>query len=649
MASWRDGILKHFERGVARLTLVSDPDGLLTEEGMLAAIQQRGFDLIPFDDSIAFRYAYESKYRAIWDEGRQTDLVVVLRSEHELGSLPYDLLCAGRKLEFSLHQLFPNLTYPVLQALDASHLERLYTAYHQQHEPGLPENATKEFVLTHCFRIVPSLISTPVDLARMLLSRHHQAEPIPEPLDEYLLQTLRSKDRLAEWPLEDILSNREAFLQFLQQQWTLYLNACSGEGKGCMVPFEHQDVRVYVDTLFLEGLLKPVPVEAAGSFPAWARVGIECDPHAEAASRFAKLLERCTAILPAEDAPHRDWQNLARAWAETVVLRWELDGGLDASTKTEWTQLQEAVEVRFGNWMLNRFASLHNLPIIPQPVMVHHVAPYLASARARQAVEKLALVVVDGLALDQWLVLRRCLEAKGVGWRLEESSVFAWVPTLTSVSRQAIFAAQPPLYFPESFHTTDREPSQWATFWEDRGVGRDGIGYAKMVESADSPNLDRCLGNPHVTVAGIVVNIIDDVVRGEQQGTAGMHDAVRRWSDKAISLFTRLLDEGFDVYLTADHGNVAADGMGTPKEGVLVELGGKRARLYSSPTFRAAVEAEYPDTIAWPSIGLPPEQHVLLPKGLRAFAQAGRHIVSHGGIALEEVIVPFVRIVRNGT
>ena len=36
-------------------------------------------DLIEFDDHVAFRFAYESKYRSAWDRGEVTDLVVVLR------------------------------------------------------------------------------------------------------------------------------------------------------------------------------------------------------------------------------------------------------------------------------------------------------------------------------------------------------------------------------------------------------------------------------------------------------------------------------------------------------------------------------------------------------------------------------------------
>ena len=42
MANWRDTILKHFQPKISRLTLVADPDGLLTEEGLLTAIRQRG-------------------------------------------------------------------------------------------------------------------------------------------------------------------------------------------------------------------------------------------------------------------------------------------------------------------------------------------------------------------------------------------------------------------------------------------------------------------------------------------------------------------------------------------------------------------------------------------------------------------------------
>ena len=130
MANWRDHILAEFQPKISRLTLVADPDELLTEEGMLSAIRDRGFDLIPFDDSITFRFAYESQYRSLWDNREQTDLVVVLHSnEQGLNNLPFDLLKAGRPLTFALHQLFPKLNYPVIADLDRSYLDAVDAAY----------------------------------------------------------------------------------------------------------------------------------------------------------------------------------------------------------------------------------------------------------------------------------------------------------------------------------------------------------------------------------------------------------------------------------------------------------------------------------------------------------------------------------------
>lgn len=647
MASWRDTVLKDFERGIARLTLVSDPDGLLTEEGMLTEIRSRGFDLIPFDDPIAFRFAYESKYRAIWDSGRQTDLVVVLRSEQDIDKLPYDLLCAGRKLRYSLHTLLPKLTYPVVEAIDRSCLDALYDAYQQHDDSSLGERATKEFVLTHCFRIVPHLVSTAVDLLKLLLSRHYGNAAFPKTLDDFLLASFKSKRHFAPLPLDDIWPHRDKFLRFMQSEWEVLLKSFSDKSIKCLVPFEHQDVRAYVDTYFWEGLLTPVAVEHIGEIPAWAHVGTAYDAHADTVARLRNLMSLCRETLPANDAAHRDWQKTAHQWAELVLMRLELGQTLQADLATAWSSLHVDIETKFERWMLDRFASLHNLPFVPQPVVVHHVPRFLAVERGRQDLAKLALVVIDGIALDQWLLLRRLLEAAEPSWRFDEASVFAWVPTLTMISRQSIFAAEPPLYFADSLDSTGKEQSHWIRFWEDQGVNRSAVEYVKQVESGDSEELNQCLQNPHLAVLGVVVNSVDKIMHGEQQGTAGMHDAIRLWSAKARSILGRLLDSGCAVYITADHGNVAARGIGVPKQGVLVETAGSRARIYANRQFQDEARSQFPDTIEWSNVGLPADRHVLLPSGLRSFSSEGKEVVSHGGIALEEVIVPFVKLSRD--
>ena len=97
---WRSSILEHFTpeiAGAIRLTIVADPDQLLTEQAILGELIRRGFGLLPLEDPVAFRFAYESRYRQIWDCGETTNLVVVLRSTSgDLNSLPFDLLEQAR-------------------------------------------------------------------------------------------------------------------------------------------------------------------------------------------------------------------------------------------------------------------------------------------------------------------------------------------------------------------------------------------------------------------------------------------------------------------------------------------------------------------------------------------------------------------------
>ena len=652
MANWRDTILKDFKPKVSRLTLVADPDGLLTEEGMLTAIKDRGFDLIPYDDPIAFRYAYEVEYRRKWDTGQTTDLVVVLRSaESQLEKLPFDLLKAGRQLPLALHQFFPKLNYKVIAGLDREYLDAVDEAYQQHDGNQLTERETKEFVLMHCFGMVPKLIKTPVQLLKELLSLHSRKVLLPDFLEEHLLENLTKEATFANWPLADILTSREKFLRFLQDEWKLFIASFSDKSQQSRVPFSHEDVRAYIDTFFLDGSLAPTDREDVTGLPAWVMTGVTHDPKADAVRRFRGLREKFESALPVADVSHKEWQQAAQRWAELVVLRWEWDDALDEADRTAWDSLHTKVEEAFSQWMMKRYGSLHNLPYQQQPVMVHQISRFMAFERNRKKLRKIALLVLDGLSFDQWLLLRKKLEGCDQAWRFQESTAFAWVPTLTSVTRQSIFAGEPPLYFPGSIETTSKERTHWLRFWEDQGVQKNAVELVTNIKGVDDSNLEIALANPRLTVLGIICNQIDDLVHTAIMKTAGLHLLVNKWIAEGHlqKLLLRLHHEGFAVYLTADHGNVAATGIGNPLEGVCVEQRGKRVRVYDRKEFLEEVANKFPDSIRWPNYGLPPARHVLLAGNLKAFTDAEDEVVSHGGIALEEVMVPFVAISREDT
>ena len=213
MADWRARILQEFVPEVDSLTVVADPDGLVLEEGVIAAVRSHGFEIIEYDDPIEFRFALASKRADCRNSKRGSEIVVVSRRPAQyLDSLPHDVLETGRRLHFSLGDLFPNLSYPVLAALDRADLDALYQAQ-KQYKPGdLGDNGTKEFVLRHVFEMVPDHIKKPSDLLRVLLRRHRAARNVPPKLDDRFIAILRQQREFQDWPLEIIVPGREHFL-----------------------------------------------------------------------------------------------------------------------------------------------------------------------------------------------------------------------------------------------------------------------------------------------------------------------------------------------------------------------------------------------------------------------------------------------------
>src|SRR5690242_9829102 len=106
--SWRDQILAEFIPDIHPITLVTDPDNLVTEENTLQAIQQRGFTVLLYDDPIEFRYVFETRFRGLWEEQKLQDLAIISRiSDTSSDPFPYDFATAGYRLSFSLSMIFP--------------------------------------------------------------------------------------------------------------------------------------------------------------------------------------------------------------------------------------------------------------------------------------------------------------------------------------------------------------------------------------------------------------------------------------------------------------------------------------------------------------------------------------------------------------
>lgn len=156
--------------------------------------------------------------------------------------------------------------------------------------------------------------------------------------------------------------------------------------------------------------------------------------------------------------------------------------------------------------------------------------------------------------------------------------------------------------------------------------------------------------NPGKTKAiGLVVDKVDKIMHGMQLGAAGMHNQIKQWCHKGFlcSLVGYLLDHDYQVWLTSDHGNIECHGKGRPSEGVIAETRGERVRVYPTPELRTSVAKSFTFSWEWEPVGLPANYYPLVAWGSAAFVKEDEVIVGHGGISIEEVIVPLVKFERR--
>jgi hypothetical protein len=418
------------------------------------------------------------------------------------------------------------------------------------------------------------------------------------------------------------------------------------------IPFDNEDVRVYIDTLFLDGLLQPVAYpQSSKPTQQWITVGIRLDPEADRLRRLEGLIRSVETAIPTDEARYQDWFAFAHRWSELIVLWHETNVQKQSALEQQFYSVQKKIDTAFEAWVMKRYSSLHNLPPTP-PVMLHHIAYDIAQYIQIAAKEKVALIIIDGLAFDQWIVLREVLSQQRPDLKFRENMVFAWLPTITSVSRQSIFAGKPPLYYPESIFNTNKEATLWMQFWNDKDVSQIEVAYKKgLGEGTSLSDIEELLSHPKIRVIGFIIDKVDKIVHGMELGTSGIHNQVRQWATQGfmIRLLNLLLQNHFDIFITSDHGNIEARGCGQVAEGAIVDLRGIRARVYPDKVLRAQIKKRFPDAIDWPPYGLPENFLPLLAPNRSAFITERKRAVGHGGISIEELIVPYVQVRRVTT
>ena len=362
------------------------------------------------------------------------------------------------------------------------------------------------------------------------------------------------------------------------------------------------------------------------------------------------------------------WQEWSDFYRE--LLKWELE--LEKSAE-EGLKSVLATQKSEANELFSRFISNHYerwFESNERPMLSHEVVGKIVGPKIR-AGEKVFFVVVDNLRLDQWMVMKPMIAED---FNIKSEGIYSSIlPSATQYARNALFAGMLPLDIKKKFPNYWKEEHEEGSLNEFEGelfeeqLKRLGLG-SKNVKYTKVTNIrwaNKFIANIHqnkeADVVALVYNFVDalshartdvEVIRELASDDNAYRRLTATWFEgsplrKALKWAA---ENGFKVVLTTDHGTVnvtkASKVVGTRdlttnlrfKNGNGMSYQGKHSFVVKKPE----------------KIGLP-EHHIVdeyifalsdyfyaYPNNFNHYVKYYRNTYQHGGVSLEELIIPYV-------
>lgn len=347
------------------------------------------------------------------------------------------------------------------------------------------------------------------------------------------------------------------------------------------------------------------------------------------------LRDGATEISRKEEA----FQNLQKEWAAICM-------NIDFNRPTEW--MTKAAEIVLSAIEMDRWADFRNevaavndrffeflknsyVNIVSStcgnkyPRIVTQVLPFLS----KQAEEKQALVVVDGMNYWQALMLTRSLE-EHLNVNAKYDCIYAWLPSVTELSRQAIFRGDIPS--DDYNQSPSNEAKLWNEFWKKQGIPLFQQYYQHSGEIDEESSVKKI---------GYVVVDLDDKMHASDNFMY-LYDNTKRWVNEPeiIGNIKHLIDRGYKVYITTDHGNIETTAYKKldyrDKLGADLSL---RHIILPEQAEKSVFESQYEGHLQQ----LDKSSKTYFAKDKEAFTTKER-CVTHGGTHWLEVLIPFITI-----
>lgn len=380
------------------------------------------------------------------------------------------------------------------------------------------------------------------------------------------------------------------------------------------------------------------------------------------------------AMQIAECKDHKDWMDIYRK-----LVKWELELSSTDSAMTEMLQMQkEEANIGFAKYVKNNYLEWirargemktpvenEELPLMSPDIFKKKVFPLLDEG------EKVFFIVIDNFRYDHWRVLSE--EINDI-FDINEDLYMSILPTATQYARNAIFSGLMPTQIAQMF------PELWVDEDEEEGKNlneepliqtqierfrkRYSFSYHKINDSAGAEAFMQEFRNLERNDLNVVVfNFIDmlshartesKMVRELASDEKAYRALTLNWFRHSViaELFRRVAQAGYKTIITTDHGSIRANrpvkiiGDRNTNTNLRYKLG-KNLNYNAKEVFtiKDPRQAQLPTpNISTTYVFATGTDFFAYPNNYNYYVSYYKDTFQHGGISMEEMIIPIVTL-----
>lgn len=364
----------------------------------------------------------------------------------------------------------------------------------------------------------------------------------------------------------------------------------------------------------------------------------------------------------------QDWINLYVRFCEWEV---ELDQYPDLGLRQALLDQKRECNSAFGKFIERNYMEWlngQNSPILSPNVVHNALLPVLDEGNF------VVFLVMDNLRLDQWFTLEKLLYPY---FNISKSYYYSILPTATPYSRNAIFSGLFPSEIEEKYPeiwekgmNDDSSRNRYERQLLEKQLERAGYNlrpepkYIKILDTTEAKSLEKNITSySKLKLVSIVLNFVDflahsrsdsDVLKELAPDEPAYRSLTRSWFEHSYiyRILKKLSKMNCTVILTSDHGSIrslhGAKVIGDKKTSTNLRY--KYGRCLKCDS-KYAIQIKDPALYRLPSGRLntnylfaKEDYYFVYPTEYHYYLNYYRDSFQHGGVSMEEMILPIVRL-----